>query len=642
MKPITLAVAVLVATSAFCQNYNITYLSKVEFPGQTCANIWGYAANGKEYALVGASDGLVIVDVTDPSNPVQLEQITDGISSLWREIKSYGAYAYITSEGLDGDGKGGLGIADLSGLPATPVPFHKYHGDGAINDNLKKVHALDVDEVEGYVYLYGADVISPKGIVALNLNSDPYNPIYVGQYNGSYVHDGYSNNGMVYGSHIFAGYFSIIDFTNKANPVVTATQTTPNAFTHNTWLSTDGNYLFSTDEKSNSYLAAYDISDPTDIVEMDRIRTTPGSGSIIHNTYITDHFAVTSWYKDGVTITDTDRPGNLIQVGYYDTYSGSGNGFNGAWGVYPYLPSQTMLVTNIEEPVSGGGNGGVLYILAPTFVNACYLEGNIKDASNNNNLAGVNVKIEHTDPLNYTDSGLDGNYGTGQPTPGTFDVTFTLANYETKVVQATLNSGIVTTLDVELEPSNFNPLPLEMLVFTAESAAEYNLLEWTTAQEKDVDYFEIQRKRSADDEWRHIGNVAAVGNSAVEIDYSFYDEIPAPEAHYRIRTLDLDGQEYYSNVIVVTRPKEGFYIENVYPIPSSGMIRLEIQSDKYRPSNLSIFDVSGSANIQQTLFIEPGLNYQMVELPDDWPDGVYWLTLSNRNITNKASIVLRR
>ncbi|MCK6690887.1 MAG: hypothetical protein L6Q97_02165, partial [Thermoanaerobaculia bacterium] len=109
-----------------------------------------------------------------------------------------------------------------------------------------------------------------------------------------YAHDGYVNNDMLYSAHIYAGQFAIINMANKTNPTLLGTQTTPGAFTHNTWLS--GNTLFTTDEVSNSYLATYNVSNPNNITMLDRIQITPGSGSIVHNTHVLDNYAVTSWY----------------------------------------------------------------------------------------------------------------------------------------------------------------------------------------------------------------------------------------------------------------------------------------------------------------------------------------------------------
>ena len=207
--------------------------------------------------------------------------------------------------------------------------------------------------------------------------------------------------------------------------------------------------------RSNSFLAAYDVSDPTDIMLMDKIRTTTAN-SIVHNTYVKGNFAITSWYEDGMTITDVSRPGNLIQTGRFDTYQTPpfpvpGDHFEGAWGVYPYLPSGNLLVTNISENKDlSNADTGVLYILTPTYVPACFLEGSVKDSVTNANIIGASVAIQYSDPLNSTTTGLTGNYATGQPTAGTFNVVYSASGYVSQTVSVVLTNGAVTTRNVKL------------------------------------------------------------------------------------------------------------------------------------------------------------------------------------------------
>ncbi|HHM20547.1 MAG TPA: choice-of-anchor B family protein, partial [Bacteroidetes bacterium] len=617
-----------------------TLLDTVEFPGQNLANIWGYASGGKEYALAGAAKGLYIVDVTSPTAPVKLEQLTDGINSSWREIKTYGSYAYVTSEGLNSSGDGGVGIADLSGLPAVPVPFHKYTGNGVIADQLHRAHALHVDVDKGYAYIYGTTGLANGGAVCLNLSPDPYNPVYAGQYNGSYIHDGYAHNDTVYGSHIYGGDFSIIDFTNKNSPAVVVTQTTPDAFTHNTWLTDDGNYLLTTDEKSNAYLTCYDISDPNDIVETDRIRTTPGSGSIVHNVHVLGNFAITSWYRDGITVTDISRPGNLIQVARYDTYPGqSGSGFQGAWGVYPYLPSGTILVSNIQESLSGGGTGGVMYLLSPNYPSACFLEGKVTDATTGQGLFGVSVEIQHSDPLNSTTSGLTGDYATGQPTSGTFDVVFTKTGYLTQTISVNLTNGAVTTQDVQMSSS---ALPIELLSFSARPEGSRNVLRWVTAWEFNTDLHEIQRKANPDSHWEALGRVKATGNEDAQSQYEFFDKNPFPISFYRLRTIDLDGMEHFSEVVSAEQLTNGWTVEKAYPVPCLGNLQLLLLSDRERELQLAVGDFSGRWLLEQPLHLSKGENHRQLILPGHWPNGLYRLRVAGRGRQVQQIFLLQR
>lgn len=196
----------------FSQNINTTFRAKMTFPGQTLANIWGYSANGREYALAGAAKGLIIIDVTNPDNPQQIVQIP-GPNNLWKEIKTYGHYAYITSEGGQG-----IQVVDLSNLPSANLNYHYYTGDGVILGQLNKIHALHIDVTKGFLYAYGGDLFG-GGAKIFDLKPDPYNPVYVGKYNQlGYIHDGYAENDTMYAGHIYAGYFSVVNMANKAAP----------------------------------------------------------------------------------------------------------------------------------------------------------------------------------------------------------------------------------------------------------------------------------------------------------------------------------------------------------------------------------------------------------------------------------------
>ncbi|MEZ4921071.1 MAG: choice-of-anchor B family protein [Saprospiraceae bacterium] len=251
----------------FCRGPKLQYgIEEPLSPSWTnAANICGYVQDGKEYALVGASQGLVIVDITDPANPNQIVQIP-GPDNLWKEIKVYQHYAYITSEG-----GGGVQIVDMSNLPSSNLQYHNYNGDGPIANNLVTIHALHIDTNRGFLYAYGSN--AGGGAIVLDLNTDPYNPTYAGQYQGlQYIHDGYADNDTLYGCHIYTGLLSIVDMNDKANPNLLGTVQTPvNSPTMPGWTD-DHLSILTTDETTPSFLTSYDISDPTDIKELDRFQ----------------------------------------------------------------------------------------------------------------------------------------------------------------------------------------------------------------------------------------------------------------------------------------------------------------------------------------------------------------------------------
>lgn len=446
MKKISLSLAMIALSfsALTAQNLNVTFRAKMNFPGQTLANVWGYSAGGHEYALIGASKGLVIADITDPDNPQQIVQIP-GPNNLWKEIKTYGHYAYIVSEGGQG-----IQVVDLRKLPSPNLDYHFYTGDGPIQGILGKIHALHIDTTKGYLYAYGGNLFS-GGAKVFNLNPDPYNPVYAGKFDQlSYIHDGYVDNDTMYGAHIYSGLFSVVNMADKSNPQLITSQNTPNNFTHNTWLSNDRKTLLTTDEVNNSFLAAFDISDLNNIHLLDKIQSNQGSNSMVHNTHILNNFAITSWYKDGFTIVDITRPDNLVQVGNFDVYpGGSGGGSDGCWGVYPFFPSGTIIASVISAP---GTTGGELWVLSPQYVRACYLEGKIINGTTGNPLNGVQIEVIGAAPSNTASTLPDGTFKLGQAQEGYFIVRVSKAGFQAQEYTVFFQRADVRTLNIALYP----------------------------------------------------------------------------------------------------------------------------------------------------------------------------------------------
>ncbi|MFN0275423.1 MAG: choice-of-anchor B family protein [Chitinophagales bacterium] len=408
---------------------NIEFLGQLEYSSQL-ANLTGWADGaGNEYAIVGTEDGTSIVDITDPTDPVEV-QFIDGVNSIWREVRTWEQYAYVVTEG-----GGGLLCIDLSGLPGS---VETNFTDGGVG--LSSGHTVFCDE-NGFVHVFGGNT-SGGGDAIFDANVDPMNPVFVGEVDTWYIHDGYVRGDTLWAGNIYEGQFSVWDLSDKSSPELLATQNTPDNFTHNTWLTDDGNYLFTTDEVTNATVASYDVSDLTDIKELDQFRANPGTNSIPHNTFVFGNFLVTAYYTDGVVITDATYPDIMIKTGEYDTSPFSGSGFSGAWGCWPYLPSGNIIVSDMQEG---------LFILGPTYVQACYVEGDVTDASSGANIFGATVEIVASSASTSTD--ITGHYATGLAEEGLYDITFSKTGYSSETVTGvSLTSGDIVTVDVELEP----------------------------------------------------------------------------------------------------------------------------------------------------------------------------------------------
>tara|TARA_B100000508_G_scaffold91658_2_gene71469 strand:+ start:34338 stop:36695 length:2358 start_codon:yes stop_codon:yes gene_type:complete len=435
MKYFLLAFSFALTAITFSQNHHLNLLSTLDYDAMhntELNDVWGYVdENGNEYALVGAAKGVSVVDISDPQNPVEVYW-HQGSESVWRDLKVFGDYAYITTEADDG-----LLILDLTPLPGNSITSTtNYFGNG---NNWSSAHNIYIDE-NGYGYIFGANR-GEGGVIILDLFTDPMNPQEVGSFDNWYVHDGYVRNDTMYLAHIYDGFFSIVDITDINNPVVLGTKETPSSFAHNIWPSDDGNYVFTTDEVSDAYLAAYDVSDPSNIFEVDRIQSSPGFGVVPHNAHVNGDFLITSYYADGTTVHDISDPSNMVEVGRYDTYPGTADFTTGNWGTYPFLPSGNIISTDIEYG---------FFVLGPDYDHAAKLEGQVTDNSTSNPIQGAQVSISGEPHVETTN--LAGNYKTGVAEGGTYDVIYERYGYEPQTIQTQLTNGDTVIQDVALVP----------------------------------------------------------------------------------------------------------------------------------------------------------------------------------------------
>ena len=77
------------------------------------SDVWGWEdGNGTEYALVGLRDRFSVINLSNPASPTEEFYIDESAyQSNWRDVKTFGNYAYITTEAYEG-----LLIVDLNDM----------------------------------------------------------------------------------------------------------------------------------------------------------------------------------------------------------------------------------------------------------------------------------------------------------------------------------------------------------------------------------------------------------------------------------------------------------------------------------------------------------------------------------------------
>ena len=316
------------------QSSNVTLLSHLDqYSSAGYNDCWGYTdSQGREYALIGTGNGTSIVEITTPTQPVERAFIP-GPSSIWRDIKTYGTYMYMVSEGGSG-----LQIVDLSNLPnsATLVTNNTTYFNTA--------HNLFI--ADGYAYVVGANPGS--GIHILNL-VNPTSPVQTAYYSASgYVHDVYVWNDTVVVCAGNSQNYHLVDVTDKANPFkISESLVLPGIYAHSGWMTEDKRYFVACEEFNVRDLTVWDLQNRTSwTLVVPSFATT--SNSPIHNVFIKGHYAHISYYKDGYVVLDITDPTNPTIAGYYDTYPGNSGTYEGAWGCYPFFPSGAVIISDIN------------------------------------------------------------------------------------------------------------------------------------------------------------------------------------------------------------------------------------------------------------------------------------------------------
>ena len=421
------------------------------------SDIWGWVdSSGNEYAIVGTNDGTSIFDLSDPVNPQEV-LFVQGTNSVWRDIKTYGHYAYVTT---DNPSMNGLLIIDLSNLPDS-TNTNTYYYNGPSNSQWGRAHNIYIDD-RGYAYIFGANR-GAGGAIILDLNQDPTQPVEVADINNWYAHDGMVKGDTLFLANASNSIFSIWDVSNPSSPVLLAQKQTVGYYSHNIWSSNDGNYVYTTEEDNGGFLSEFKITDFNNIELTDKIQAEPGNNIMPHNAFFMNDFIINSYYTTGIQIFDVKSKGNIVNVGHFDTSPNfTGPNSNGCWGVYPYLPSGLIIASDIE-------NG--FYVLNPDYKRAAYLEGFIMDATSNSPVSGVEVEILNNNN-NTTSSTVGGDYKMGTLIAGNYDIVFSHPLYQSDTIfQVPLQNDSTTTLDLIM----YSLTPLNLIIETKNSGSNSSL-----------------------------------------------------------------------------------------------------------------------------------------------------------------------
>jgi choice-of-anchor B domain-containing protein len=609
MKTLSLILLFIVAIGFSGNAQDLILRDKLDYT-PNLSDVWGWTDGNKEYAIVGLRNGVSIVDVTNPDDVFEV-QFVFGTPCTWRDIKTWGHYAYVTHD-CTGQ-SAGLNIIDLSQLPDTVITY-PWRTDGTIPE-LVEAHNLYIDEF-GFAYIAGHN-IGNGGVIILDLNSQPTNPTVVGQYTSAYVHDCYVENNIMYTGEIGIGKFAVVDVSNKANPVILAKYDTPARNSHNIWPSNNKNFVFTTDETTsqNATVASFDISDLNDIKLLDQFNSTPSS--VPHNVHVLDDYLIVSHYSHGVNIIDAAQPDKLVEIAHYDTSPGyEGVNYNGCWGAYPYFPSGTVVASDQQTG---------LHVFTPEYKRAIHVRGTVYNAFTENAIFDAKVKIEEQANIHFTQTNISGKFKEGYPKEGLVVVTVSKDGFFPWQNSYTLNHGDLIDLEIFLVPIT---APSDT-IYTEVEATQSATVCSNTSIDVDTAFSCFVPYNSDFGSWL-VNEDGCLEYTAFENTGDFVDTVC-------LVVLNENGTETDAAVVIVsisqniTSNLENAFENGVFKLlqnPARDRLYIKSNLNRREDLNLSVYNISGMKMLETQL---SGFN-ELLSLPIyDLQRGMYVLIIQAQN-----------
>jgi hypothetical protein len=183
-------------------------------------------------------------------------------------------------------------------------------------------------------------------------------------------------------------------------------------------------------------------------------------------------------------------------------------------------------------------------------------------------------------------------------------------------------------------------LPVQMTSFNITVLTDKVSLTWTTATEKNNDYFTVEKSLDGF-HFTDIARIKGAGNSLADESYSYTDNNPGDgSVYYRIKQVDFDGNYTYSETRSANI-KTGFGILSVYPQPVNKSEKLNIKylASQNSKAFIQVHDVLGKEIFSGAYPLQEGINFLSIDMNKLSP-GIYLLILSSKDGAQSRKMVV--
>ncbi|GAB4205195.1 MAG: hypothetical protein Fur0023_13800 [Bacteroidia bacterium] len=212
------------------------------------------------------------------------------------------------------------------------------------------------------------------------------------------------------------------------------------------------------------------------------------------------------------------------------------------------------------------------------------------------------------------------------------------------------SSGVVTAFSPFTIASKLgggvNPLPIELIEFTANPRDNYVELYWKTATQINNDYFVVEKSLDAQN-WQQLVIVKGAGTTYVPIEYLEIDPHPIEGInYYRLKQVDFDGAYSYSQIVAVKYARSIATSNNeaiLFPNPVESGENLNIQfPTNYTEVLVVLRDMMGREIFSKVIVFEENNLLYAIPLDKEIPAGMYLVTASShRNLLFSKKVIIK-
>ncbi len=174
-------------------------------------------------------------------------------------------------------------------------------------------------------------------------------------------------------------------------------------------------------------------------------------------------------------------------------------------------------------------------------------------------------------------------------------------------------------------------LPVEFLDVSARQKDNGVNIDWSTAQELNNSYFEVERSADGNTNWNAIAKVNGAGISQVVKNYNVFDASPLSGAnYYRIKQVDFDGNNKYSKTVSVNLGITANSI-SILSNPFRNTLTVNFNSSSTQVVSARLLDVTGKQVAVEKWSLTPGSIRKDFSNVNGLQPGMYILSISNNS-----------